>query len=228
MPITPQAIDFLSENRLQNNKEWFHAHKKSYEQLVKQPLLELSAQMGETMRQIDSGLVTQPSKTISRVWRDTRYTHDKSLFRDVMWVVFHREKGMAWPTFFFEFSPRGYRYGCGYYSAPTAARNKVAQWVLDNDIRYQKAAKALQALPECQLTGEMFKRTKYPQATPEQANWVERKELGAIQVGKSPEVLFADNLSEIILQQFTALQPYYEILLAAHLEVASQLPQRRR
>ena len=90
-----ETFEFLFENRLKDSKEWYDAHKPERQKLVTEPLLALSASLGPAMLEMDSQLVTEPRRTISRLRRDTRYTKDKSLYRDVIWCVFLREIGRA-------------------------------------------------------------------------------------------------------------------------------------
>ena len=106
MPFSQKSLDFLFENRLHDSKEWFLEHKNEYETLVKAPLVELSAALGPVMLELDPQLTTDPAvgKTISRIRRDTRFTHDKSLYRDNMWIVYKRGKmyGREVPGLYFE------------------------------------------------------------------------------------------------------------------------------
>lgn len=84
MPISKETLDFLVENRLQNSRDWFHDHKKVYQEVVLAPLIELVEKLTPVMWEIDPLFITTPKvcKTISRIYRDTRYTKDKSLYRE--------------------------------------------------------------------------------------------------------------------------------------------------
>ena len=83
MPFSPKTLDFLWENRMRNSRDWFEEHKSEYRSYVVEPLCELVEALTPTMLQIDSLFTVDPrvDKTISRIWRDTRYSHDKSLSR---------------------------------------------------------------------------------------------------------------------------------------------------
>ena len=80
MPITPEFFAFLVENRLHDSKPWFEAHREVYNKTVLEPLRGLVREMAPVMLTIDSELITQPAvgKTISRIFRDTRFSKDKS------------------------------------------------------------------------------------------------------------------------------------------------------
>lgn len=80
--FSAEALRFLLENRINNSKEWFEEHRNEYRKYVYEPFAELVKELAPAMKEIDDGIITIPSKIISRVRRDTRFTKDKSLYRD--------------------------------------------------------------------------------------------------------------------------------------------------
>ena len=127
MPISAKTLDFLFENKLNNSKEWYHAHKKEYTELVLRPLAELVVKLKPTMLELDPDLIVEPrvTRSISRIYRDTRFSKDKSLYRDNMWLIFIRDKKLyeGPPGFYVDISPRGLSYGMGYYLYQVVAQH---------------------------------------------------------------------------------------------------------
>ena len=82
----------LQLNRLQNSKDFYEEHKEEIKQKVILPFHELIAQMTPAMLEIDAQFVVTPSRMVSRVRRDTRYTKDKTLYRSNMWMFFRRKR----------------------------------------------------------------------------------------------------------------------------------------
>ena len=108
-----QTLDFLQTNKVKNNKSWFEENKHIYKQFLLEPLQNLVTDLSEVMLSIDPVFETKPAinKTISKIYRDTRFSKDKSLFKKVMWIVF-KQPTKEWkdaPCYFFEISPNGYR-----------------------------------------------------------------------------------------------------------------------
>ena len=127
MPVTPGFFDFLVENRLHDSKAWFEEHRKEYQRLVLEPLRGLVTEMTPVMLELDPQLVVQPAvgKTISRIFRDTRFSRDKSAFREHLWISFSRAKAERFqpvPELWFDLAPDGYSYGCGWYCPPQISR----------------------------------------------------------------------------------------------------------
>ncbi len=221
MPISKETLDFLVENRFQNSREWFHAHKKTYEKLVLAPLVELVEQLAPTMWEIDPLLVTTPKvcKTISRVYRDTRFTKDKSLYREVMWIVFTRDKKQyASPcAFVMEFSPNGFRYGCGYWQAPPEVMSALREMILKNDPVFRAAKEAYEKQSIFCLEGELYKRSRFPEQPEELRDWLDRKTIGFLHNSKDFPLLFSDRLADLLRRDFQLLKPIYELFLKAEM-----------
>ena len=53
MPFSEKTLDFLFENRLQDSKDWFDAHKPIYQQYVLEPLQELVVGLSEAALDLD-------------------------------------------------------------------------------------------------------------------------------------------------------------------------------
>ena len=143
MPVTPGFFDFLVENRLHDSKAWFEEHRKEYQRLVLEPLRGLVTEMTPVMLELDPQLVVQPAvgKTISRIFRDTRFSRDKSAFREHLWISFSRAKAERFqpvPELWFDLAPDGYSYGCGWYCPGTQLMETLRRLVLEGD----KTAKA--------------------------------------------------------------------------------------
>lgn len=219
MPISVKTLDFLVENRLNNSRAWYQEHKEQYKELVLTPLIELVEQLAPTMREIDSRIIAEPrvDRSISRIYRDTRFSKDKSLYRDVMWIVFMRDKKIAYcpPGFFFEFSPSGFRYGCGYYYLPSDYMEAVRSLVLKHDRSFLRAQKVLREHPQFVLEGERYKRPHFPAASSEDREWLERKGLSVNCNSKDWALLFSEELAHTLAEGFQRLVPVYEFFLRA-------------
>ena len=218
MSFSADTLDFLAENRIVNSRDWYQENKPRYKASIEAPMLALAEALAPTFEMIDPLMTLAPKRTISRIWKDMRYSKDPYLFRDVMWLVFRRGKGMEYPAFFFEFSPRGYRYGVGYYNAPGEVMGRIRHWILSDDKRYLEARAAVEALPEFDLEGDRYKRSRHPDAPADKQDWLDRKNLVAICRIDSLDGLFAENLHETLAPAFLKLAPLYRLFLAAHLE----------
>ena len=179
-PFSQKTLDFLFENRLHDSREWFAQHKKEYQELVIQPLRQLVMDLSPTMLELDPEFNTEPKvdKTICRVWRDTRYTKDPSLYRDHMWILFKRGgrmHGTDHPGMYVEINQDGFSYGCGFYYASTAYMSCLRERILAGDGAFQAAQEAYLGQKVFSMEGDCYKRPRYGHRSPEEQLWLERR-----------------------------------------------------
>ena len=119
--FTNTTIGYLKDLAANNNKEWFENNRETYEVHLLSPLRQLSTSLGIVIMSIDKEIEIAPNvnKTISRIYRDIRFSNDKSPFRTDQWLTFRRPN-KQWgnvPEFYFYFTPEEYQYGMGFYAA---------------------------------------------------------------------------------------------------------------
>lgn len=219
MPFSQKTLDFLTENRFRDDKAWFEEHRKDYNDLVLMPMKELVIALAPTLYEIDDALICEPKMngSISRIYRDTRFSLDKSLFRDVQWCSFQRHKGLyhGWPAFFFELSPYGLRYGCGFYEASPKTMERARELILDGDKSFKKALRTYKGQKLFALDGAKYKRSRHPDKSEELKDWLDRKSLCMIHSSDDFELLFSEGLAAAVSEAFLSLKPFYDFLIKA-------------
>lgn len=223
MPFSAKTLDFLMENRIMNSRTWYQEHKKEFEKFVKIPMAELVDALAPTMLKIDSELETVPrvGRTMSRVFRDTRFTKDKSLYRDHMWIYFGKNKALfpEYPSFFVDISPDGLSYGCGWWYTPPKIMEQLRNLVLTGHPAFQEAQTAFLNQKLYALVGDCYKRPRYTERTPEEMVWLCRKNISFVHDSKDFKKLFSETLAKTLKKDLAALAPMYRFLcLAASLK----------
>ena len=84
----PNAIDFLAELAVNNDREWFTPRKSEYERLLKQPMEALVATLADRLAARDIPLLADPKRSIFRIYRDTRFSKDKSPYKTNLGATF--------------------------------------------------------------------------------------------------------------------------------------------
>ena len=217
--FSAQNFDFLIENRFNNSKEWFHEHKDIYNEYVLKPLTELSVAMGDTIALMDERIVTIPkiNKTISRIYRDTRFSKDKSLFRESMWLTFKRDKKEFphYPEFFVVMNPQMLFFGCGYYWMEPKTMDKVRELVLADHPAYLKAQKAYDKQSVFGMSGDYYKRTKFPDESPKKREWLDKKSICFTHLSTDFSLVFSDDLADYLLKSLVLMKDVYDFLILA-------------
>jgi uncharacterized protein (TIGR02453 family) len=135
-----EALDFLRSLKRHNNRDWFHQHKAAYEQYVKQPMLELIAALAEDFQQFAPEMVASPKVSPYRIYRDTRFSKDKSPYKTHLAASFPRS-GMArheGAGFYLHIAPSELLIGGGLYSPLPEDLNAVRQRIADDPMSFQK------------------------------------------------------------------------------------------
>ena len=77
----PEAIDFLAELAANNDRAWFQPRKAEYEALLKRPMEELCEALEAEFRAREIPLHADAVKSPFRIYRDTRFSKDKSPYK---------------------------------------------------------------------------------------------------------------------------------------------------
>lgn len=217
--FSSDGLKFLLENKFNNSKTWYDDHKDVYKQYVYNPFVQLITELAPTMTQIDSKIITIPSKLISRVRRDTRFSKDKTLYRDNAWLVFLRDKSQmsSSPCFWFEISQTGSSYGVGYYGAQAASMANMREMILNSHPAFLSALKCYESQDMFVIGGEMYKRSKFPGQPENLKSWLDRKNIFFECAQSDFKLAFSQELPDVLKKGFTSLKPIYEFLCAVEL-----------
>lgn len=76
-----EAVQFLAELAANNDRTWFAPRKADYERLLKAPLEALCAALAGRFEAAGIPLSSDPSRSPFRIYRDTRFSRDKSPYK---------------------------------------------------------------------------------------------------------------------------------------------------
>ena len=215
--FSPKTLKFLRGLKANNNKAWFQAHRADYEEYVLQPLRDLVIDLGDFMLDIDPYFEITPAvnKTISRIYRDTRFSKDKSLFRSTVWITF-KNQSRDWTTlvsgYFFELSVDSYRYGMGFYNAAPKIMSVFREMIDEEPDEFLNAISFYSKQRTFVLEGEKYKRILDKTKPRKIQNWYQRKNFYLVCNRKIDEVLFSSRLVSDLSRGFKLIAPLYHYL----------------
>src|SRR5438093_13399579 len=129
-----QGLQFLHSLKRNNNREWFQSHKSIYEQYVKQPMTELIAALAQEFQKFAPEMLASPKVSAYRIYRDTRFTKDKSPYKTHVAAVFPRS-GLGkheGAGFYLHISPEELLIGGGLYMPFPEDLNAVRNHIAEN------------------------------------------------------------------------------------------------
>ncbi len=216
--LTQEGLDLLVVNRLNDSKEWYEEHKGEIRRLVIEPFFELITDLGQTMLSIDSEIVIEPKvdRTLSRVYRDTRFTKDKSRYRDCIWLYFRRDKNLypGYPWCFFELRPYMAWWGCGRYTRDTSYVDATRKMIMDRDPLYLEAKRVVDDSDSYFMLeqDERYKRTMHPDEPEDTRDWLDRRSIHVVHIENDVTKVFTKDLSEKLRRDYLRLVPVYRFL----------------
>lgn len=215
--FSEEGLELLQLNRLQDSKLFYDAHKEEIRQKVIEPFYALIEEMTPVMLQIDPLFVINPSRMVSRVRRDTRFTKDKTLYRANLWLFFRRPRNDTTfiPAYYFEICPTYWRFGC-WGACGRGEMAVVRQMIQRKDKIFVQAYEAVKSCPGGTIEGEPYKRLRFPHTNPDFQNWMNRKELGVdFREEKDFTPLWDGSFFASMMQNMQRLAPFYSLLLTA-------------
>jgi uncharacterized protein (TIGR02453 family) len=101
----PEAIQFLADLADNNERSWFQPRKGDYERLLKTPLEELCVVLDQRFRERGIPLSADPARSPFRIYRDVRFSKDKSPYKTNVGASFPYIGGHADAGGYFHLSP---------------------------------------------------------------------------------------------------------------------------
>lgn len=137
----PAAMTFLRGLKKNNRKEWFEEHRDDYEREIKLPLLALIEDVDVRLAEFAPEIIGSPKKSMFRIYRDVRFSKDKSPYKThaAAWF-YHRDGGSSVGSeaahggagFYFHIAPEGTFMGGGIWMPPRPVLNRIRQNIADD------------------------------------------------------------------------------------------------
>lgn len=212
--IKPEMIMLLAENRFNNSKIFYDEHKEKIKQGITKQLYALINDLTPLLSEIDPEMCLIPYKMISRVRRDTRYTRDKSLYRENVWVMFMRYK-KQWshqPCMWFEITPNGMNWGVGIYDCKPIVMEYFRQKLDEKGEEFLKAVKSVEKV-KAQPSFRLYKKDKSIGKDQRLKLYYNAKELYFASPFYTLESLFDGSVEEQLKKAIKAYTPMYKFLM---------------
>ena len=142
--FAPDARQFLRELAANNNRAWFKARKSDYENYVRDPLIELTWELGEALADYAEGYRTDPRKAVYRIYRDVRFSKNKDPYKTHSAAIFapiglDRHAGAC---FYFHFSADELLVGGGVYAPSSAELRLIREQIASDPAELRSIVKA--------------------------------------------------------------------------------------
>ena len=153
MTFNPAALAFLRGLATHNEKQWFEAHRREYEEEVRDPMHELIEEMLVRFREFAPEIGGDPKRAMFRIHRDTRFSKDKSPYKTHAACWFHhrgagRRVGTDGDTgsagFYFHLEPGGRSMlGAGIWMPPRLQLSRIRDAIAEAPAPFDRMVRAL-------------------------------------------------------------------------------------
>ncbi|KAJ2993863.1 hypothetical protein HDV02_002030 [Globomyces sp. JEL0801] len=137
------TMSFLSELKLNNNREWFNINRPRYE-ASKENFISLLTILLKSLSETDPDLANINVKdTLYRINKDIRFSKDKSPYKPYLSAHFQRDgKKSGFAGYYFQIMPNGQTtVGAGVFQPPTSILSKIRSGIDTNPSLLEESLK---------------------------------------------------------------------------------------
>jgi uncharacterized protein (TIGR02453 family) len=219
-----ETLDFLRDLEGNNNRDWFEANKERYERVLLEPAVEFVTAVGSGLQHVAPEIQVDPRTNgqgvLMRIYRDVRFSKDKSPYKTAVSGVFTDGKGkkMTRPGFGFYMTANGMELMGGMFGFDKAQLAAYQAAVADEEkgLALVAAVESIANKPAYEIVGEQYKRLPagYDAGHP-RADLLRYKGLYASpRAPLSPDIVTGEELVPTVLVHFEVMAPLYNWLVA--------------
>ena len=174
-----EGVQFLADLASNNNREWFQSNKRIFQEQLQKPAQKFVVALGVRLQEISPGIRfdtrTNGSGSLMRIYRDTRFSKDKTPYKTNISMAFWEGPGkkMASPGFFIRFEPSGGGIYVGQHVFDKIKLEAFREAVIDNQMgpELEAALAEVEIVGDYEVGGEHYKRVprgydvEHPRAT---------------------------------------------------------------
>jgi uncharacterized protein (TIGR02453 family) len=157
MPTSPakftgfsaETLRFLVELEKNNRREWFNERKAFYKETVEEELRRLVLATSAALAKKKIPLSTEPKKAIFRIYRDTRFSPDKTPYKTNLGAVFNTGGKPGSGVLYVHVEPKASFTALGFYQPDQIGLTRIREAIAD---RWKEFKSVLNRLDRAGLT----------------------------------------------------------------------------
>jgi uncharacterized protein (TIGR02453 family) len=208
-------VTFFRSLKRNNGREWFQPRKHIFEKQIKEPMARLVEALNTDFAKFAPEYVSDPKKAIFRIYRDTRFSPDKTPYKTHIACSFGRRGGehMSVSGFYFSVSSDEIEVAGGIYHPAPETTLLVRTYISENyeELRRILAAKNLRRLLG-ELRGDQLSRAPKGFDPRHPAIDLIRKKDWILDVTLDPAMATTPRLYPEIVDRFRVIAPLVEFL----------------
>lgn len=206
---TEKTIEFMWGIRLNNNRDWFTAHKQDYMENLYTPTIELGKEVYDRFMEKHAKL--DLNLHVCRIYRDARRLHGSGPYKDHLWLTIRPDHDI-WsqqPVFWFEITPEEWSYGVGFWNAGAQTMAAMRADMDRDPKRAEKLARKLKKDGRFAVYGQDYARKK-GETTPLLTEWYNKKDISIGRYCPIDESIYSRGLADTLSDGYDFLEPCYQ------------------
>ena len=204
--FSPETIDFLWGIRMNNNKEWFTANKKTYVDYVYEPMKALGKELFQPFLEKPGNILK-----VSRIYRDARL-HPPEPYKESLWICIRQD--VEWwaenPCLYFEVNPEGVSYGFFMWKPRTATMEDFRRHITAYPDEFLELIRSTEEAVGQPILADTYKRPKPTDNKDLEPYFAWRGQIGCTRdIAPGPE-MFGPELKDEVMDFFEKLTPLYD------------------
>ncbi len=213
--FVPDGFMLLELNKFNDSRDFYEGVKEDIKKMTITPMRQLCSDLSQELFRIDPKMNLIPTKMVSRIRRDTRYSKNKQLYRSNVWSMFMRDKHQweNFPCMWFEIFPEGYSYGVAMFRFDAAGLAAFRQKLIDKPKQFKKALKGVE-VTGAELYIDSFKKDKpdIDRVPDDLRLFYNAKNFGFTYFSSDMTKLIDGSVKEELIYAVRAFEPMYKFL----------------
>lgn len=215
--FSTEGLSFLKKLKNNNNRDWFQENKSDYEDLIRTPALNFIDDMANDLNFLSPHFLAVSKKvggSLMRVYRDVRFSKDKSPYKTNIGIQFRHEMGkdVHAPGFYLHVAPEECFVGVGIWRPDSTALGKIRDAIIERDKYWLNTVNDKKFKKHFELSGESLKNAPrgYDKKHP-LIDDLKRKDFIAIS-HVNIESALSKNFKQQVVKRFADAELYMEFL----------------
>ncbi len=212
-----EAMSFFRGLKRNNRREWFLPRKHIFEEKVKAPMIALVEAVNAAMVSFAPDYLTDPGTAIYRFYRDTRFSNDKTPYKDHIAAIFPRRglRKHGCGCFYFSVSSQEIEVAGGVYMPDAEELRLLRSYLVEahEEFRERINARPLRTLMGT-LQGEQLSRVPKGFPAHHPAAGLVRYKQWYFLAELDPALATTSKLLPEIVKRFRVMTPFVEFLNA--------------
>jgi len=138
--LRPEGLAFLRSLARHNDREWFTPRKTVFDAEVREPMLAIVRKITDAMTDFAPNHVRPAEKSLFRIYRDTRFSHDKRPYKThiAAWWSHQNFEKTSGAGYYFHISGKEIAVAAGAYMPEKDQLAAIRHWLLDHHAEFRK------------------------------------------------------------------------------------------